>query len=350
MAWFYSVVNGFVPNRYGHPTRWLGHAHAAQPTIIQRPGTRSSFLIKPQGPGRNESSLMNKTSIRQKFTLSVLLCLPCCDLSVAEPVSQWNFTARVNSISSQGAISLPFSAQIGDIITGTFTFDYADPGAPYIAPFVRRYSEQPANLITASLEGVPLADAPSSFRHDVEVWNNSEFHDGHDLFFMSYQTLLDPRLPGLEVSMSLSGGDQNGLTVSNLALPTSFRSGDFGGLTFGLGIIDPVDLTPSYQLGARVIDIRPANEVIDADGDGVPDEEDQCLNTSVGAVVNEHGCSIDQLVPCDGPITGGAWKNHGQYVSTVREVAEAFQTLGLITVEQRDAAVQAAARSACGGK
>ena len=150
--------------------------------------------------------------------------------------------------------------------------------------------------------------------------------------------------------MTLSGGDQNGLTVSSLALPTSFRPGDFGGFTFGLGIIDPRDLARSYQLGARVTNIQPANEVTDADADGVPDDEDLCLNTSAGAIVNEHGCSIDQLVPCAGPASGGAWKNHGQYVSSLGEVAETFRSLGLITLEQRNSAVQAAAHSACGRK
>jgi hypothetical protein len=45
-AWFYCVVvDGLVSNRYETPTRWLGPAHAAQPTILQKPGALSSFLI-----------------------------------------------------------------------------------------------------------------------------------------------------------------------------------------------------------------------------------------------------------------------------------------------------------------
>lgn len=289
-------------------------------------------------------------NISLKTHLAGILCVGFSHLLPAEPVSQWKFTARVNQIGLQGAITLPFSAQIGDSITGIFTLDYADPGAPYIAPFIRRYADQPADLITASINGVSLSTAGSSFRHDVEVWNDSEFHEGHDLFFLSYQTREDPRLPGLEVSMSLSGGDLNGLTVSNLNLPTSFRPGDFGGLTFGLGIIDPIDLSPSYQLGARVIDIRPANEVIDADGDGVADEFDQCLNTPAEAVVNGYGCSIDQLTPCAGPATGGTWKNHGQYVVAVLRTAKSFQAAGLITRKERNAIVRTAAKSDCGRK
>ena len=87
---------------------------------------------------------------------------------------------------------------------------------------------------------------------------------------------------------------------------------------------------------------------VDGDGDGVPDPEDQCADTPEGALVNEHGCSIEQLAPCAGPATGGPWRNHGEYVSAVKAAADAFLAAGLITVEQKDALVREAARSACG--
>ena len=45
-AWFYrNVVNGLTAKVDEPPTRWLGPAHAEQPTMIQKPGTRSSFLM-----------------------------------------------------------------------------------------------------------------------------------------------------------------------------------------------------------------------------------------------------------------------------------------------------------------
>ncbi len=86
----------------------------------------------------------------------------------------------------------------------------------------------------------------------------------------------------------------------------------------------------------------------DADKDGVPDADDQCPDTSAGAIVDAQGCSIDQLVPCAGPRTGGTWKNHGQYVSSVARTAEAFLAAGLITAAENDAIVAAAAHSDCG--
>ena len=77
---------------------------------------------------------------------------------------------------------------------------------------------------------------------------------------------------------------------------------------------------------------------------------DLCSDTALGAVVNSDGCSIDQLAPCDGPASGGSWRNHGEYVSTVAHVAEDFIAQGLISQDEKDAIVSAAARSKCGSK
>lgn len=57
---------------------------------------------------------------------------------------------------------------------------------------------------------------------------------------------------------------------------------------------------------------------------------------------------IAQLVPCDGPSTGGKWKNHGAYVSTMSKVTDVLLAAGLITQAEQDAYVSAAARSKCG--
>lgn len=86
----------------------------------------------------------------------------------------------------------------------------------------------------------------------------------------------------------------------------------------------------------------------DSDGDGVPDGRDECLNTTQGAVVDAQGCSIDQLVPCAGPLTGGTWKNHGHYVSTVAKTAQAFLAAGHITNKEANEIVRAAAQADCG--
>lgn len=90
------------------------------------------------------------------------------------------------------------------------------------------------------------------------------------------------------------------------------------------------------------------NTVLDSDGDGVPDDADQCPDTPAGTVVDAHGCSIDQHVPCEGPRSGETWKNHRRYVSRVAHVAENFFEDGLITEKQRDEIIDQAIHSDCG--
>jgi hypothetical protein len=59
---------------------------------------------------------------------------------------------------------------------------------------------------------------------------------------------------------------------------------------------------------------------------------------------------IDELVPCSGPATGGTWKNHGQYVSSVAHAAQRLASLGCINQNEKGKIVSAAARSSCGKK
>jgi hypothetical protein len=60
-------------------------------------------------------------------------------------------------------------------------------------------------------------------------------------------------------------------------------------------------------------------------------------------VVNENGCSIDQLCPYENP-----WKSHGQYVSCVARAAKDFVAAGLITDAEKDAMVSEDGQSSCG--
>jgi hypothetical protein len=88
----------------------------------------------------------------------------------------------------------------------------------------------------------------------------------------------------------------------------------------------------------------------DTDLDGIADSVDQCPDTPAGEIVDADGCSIDQLAPCGGPASGGSWKNHGQYVSTVAHVVNEFLAEGLITEDEADEIMAQAAESRCGAK
>jgi len=96
--------------------------------------------------------------------------------------------------------------------------------------------------------------------------------------------------------------------------------------------------------------VRDGDLPVDIDGDGVLNSIDLCPNTPADDTVNDYGCSIPQLVPCAGPVMGGEWRNHGQYVSTLTHVAQVFLKDDLITQAEIEALVGEAAQSHCGKK
>jgi hypothetical protein len=59
---------------------------------------------------------------------------------------------------------------------------------------------------------------------------------------------------------------------------------------------------------------------------------------------------VEQLVPCEGPRSGGRWRNHGEYVSAVGSVVRDLLSEGAITEQEAEDIVEAAAKSNCGKK
>jgi hypothetical protein len=87
----------------------------------------------------------------------------------------------------------------------------------------------------------------------------------------------------------------------------------------------------------------------DIDDDGVLNDFDECEDTPVDEIVNSYGCSIEQLVPCEGPIdTTESWKNHGKYVSALAKTANSFVYESLITEDEKDILMKEMASSDCG--
>jgi hypothetical protein len=182
----------------------------------------------------------------------------------------------------------------------------------------------------------PVADGSASSVFDI-VFALEEPH------YFSFGNYAPPRLTDVASGQDLSAAD-------GILNPGTYR------LYWSEGFHDRIGYIDGYSHGGGgpwaygfSMTMVPAG-VPDTDGDGVPDSEDVCSGTPAGAVVDAQGCSIDQLVPCAGPRTGGPWRNHGQYVSAVTRTAEAFLAAGLITEAQKDAAVRAAAQSDCGKK
>jgi hypothetical protein len=98
----------------------------------------------------------------------------------------------------------------------------------------------------------------------------------------------------------------------------------------------------------------------DEDNDGISNAEDRCLGTPTGELVyptgkinsgSAAGCSIVQLVPCNGPKgKTEPWRNHGEYMSTLSKTTENFLNAGLISIAQKDAIMSAGGSSNCGQK
>jgi len=88
----------------------------------------------------------------------------------------------------------------------------------------------------------------------------------------------------------------------------------------------------------------------DIDDDGILNEDDECEDTPVGETVDpSNGCSIKQLVPCEGPRESSkSWRNNGKYVSALAKVLKRFVSQGLITKKEIRAFMKGKASSGCG--
>jgi hypothetical protein len=99
----------------------------------------------------------------------------------------------------------------------------------------------------------------------------------------------------------------------------------------------------------------------DADGDGVPDDLDDCpdsnlvatvvignITTTVENVVDLHGCSIMDLLEELEP--EGGYRNHGAFVSRATKLFKSLHKEGLITKQEKKLLQKAAAKSNVGKK
>jgi hypothetical protein len=83
----------------------------------------------------------------------------------------------------------------------------------------------------------------------------------------------------------------------------------------------------------------------DDDNDGIVDAADRCLFTAPSEVIDQTGCSVADLCPCEND-----WKNHRTYVRCVAHATADFRVTGLMTEAEQEAVVATAGNSACGKK
>ena len=85
--------------------------------------------------------------------------------------------------------------------------------------------------------------------------------------------------------------------------------------------------------------------VIDSDGDGVPDNLDQCPDTPPGDLVDANGCSF---CPCDQQADGSDWTNHTQYVLCLSTASRNLTHEHKMTSRGRKALLKVARAASCG--
>jgi len=91
-----------------------------------------------------------------------------------------------------------------------------------------------------------------------------------------------------------------------------------------------------------------ATQADDEDGDAVGDACDACSATGLADPIDRSGCSIDQLCPCELDVDGNPWKNHGKYVTCVKDQAKRFRQKDILDRDQADLIKSAAKASVCG--
>lgn len=140
-----------------------------------------------------------------------------------------------------------------------------------------------------------------------------------------------------------NGGEPNNNTISR-------SSTVFGTIMTANGIYYTISNPHEYlaEYGTPQFVSLDTND--DIDGDGVMDGDDECEDTPADETVDPlNGCSIEQLVPCEGPMnTTESWKNHGKYVSTLAKNVNSFVKQGLITEGEKDTLMGEMASSDCG--
>jgi sugar lactone lactonase YvrE len=166
-------------------------------------------------------------------------------------------------------------------------------------------------------------------------------------------------VPGLRLA------ELSGVTANGFASPQAVAEGDWDrnnvpdlALQFGTELVSSLlgseapAVTVTGELGALRVEasapvrLVPANA--DSDGDGVADTSDACPGTAEGDVVGADGCGLAQRCPCSGPEQGGEWRNHGQYLRCVGQVASEFRDAGVVASSAGGQLVREASRSECG--
>jgi len=165
----------------------------------------------------------------------------------------------------------------------------------------------------------------------------------------NFGTYTDPDWTTFVGQNALSGQPRSTQTILSLSLQTGSLWAE--GFT---GQLDGLTVTLTDGSVAR---INFEADLVDTDGDGVPDDMDHCVNsdlrlkvdvngdqpgeTTIDNTVGDDGCTIQDLVNA----CAAQAKNHGQYVSCITHLANELRAGGFITNAQKQEMTRGAAQS-----
>ncbi len=270
----------------------------------------------------------------------------------AEPISI-AITAEVAYVDDPGGF-LGGAITVGDVITGTYRYESTTPDTNPL-PTVGDYWHTSAPFgITLIAGGLVFRTDPNDVSFIVEIVND---YLGRDNYLLrSYSNVFDISVPS-ETSNHISWqlDDPTQTALSTEALPTVPPVLADWQSIFGITIESRNDYSAFYDdffIRAHVT----SAELIEADtdGDGVPDNVDQCPNSDLSATVIigdcnsgvtntffTGGCTIsDRIVECAEDAS-----THGRFMSCASQVTNVLKADGAITGPQKGALNRCAAKA-----
>jgi hypothetical protein len=171
----------------------------------------------------------------------------------------------------------------------------------------------------------------------------------------TFGSYTDPNWSTFIAQNALSGQPRATQEILSFSLQT--------GSAWAAGFTGKLDGFTITLTDGSVARINFEKDTVDSDGDGVPDDMDDCTpasdirpkvdvngtepgQTTINNTVGDDGCTIQDLVNA----CAAKAKNHGQYVSCVTHLANELRSAGLITNAQKSEMTSGAAKSKIGKK
>ncbi len=174
---------------------------------------------------------------------------------------------------------------------------------------------------------------------------------GYPLSSMVTGSVTANGVPAVSGSWLIGDNNRNGtldvlVNFSGDALLATLPTSDYAPVTVrgGVGAMlfeATATVAVAYTVGNDDIDAAADGSDVaaaDDDADGVVNGQDLCAGSGGSQAVDGSGCSIAQYCPA----AGGAWENHGQYVTCVRRYVRQFVDAGVLSAREGRALVVAA--------